>query len=125
MCDVKKGYTIYTHDEFGHELEFEISDMKSFLDSQENLPTLLDELESKVAFQIDLKYGLENNLVGCYDKNSKINNSEEQIEYLGIAISSNIEVIEKIREYLGLNPEPNIKPSMLTTEFRKANARNN
>jgi hypothetical protein len=114
---MEEKFTIYTHDEFGRDLEFEIVDMKKFLESQENLSTLLDEIESKVAFQKDLKYGLEHDLIEC--------SSKQQIEYLSIAIESNVRVIREIRTYLGLNPEPDIKPSVLTTEFRKAKARYN
>ena len=126
MCDIaKEEYTIYTHDELGFEREFGITDMESFLDSQENLSTLVTEMESKVAFQRDLLYGIQNNFIACCDEQTGEDQSEEQIEYLGRAIESNLRVVRKIREYLGMNPEPDIKPSILTTEFLKSKAKFN
>jgi hypothetical protein len=124
VCEIEE-YSIYTYDENGREREYLITDMEKFLESQESLDKLLDELESRVGFQKDLKYGLENNFMGCYDEKTNFDSSEEEIEYLGMAIESNLKVIQKVREYLGLNPEPNIKPSILTIEFLKRNARYN
>ena len=99
--------------------------MKNFLESEENLGELVTELEEKVAFQKDLLYGISNNFVGCSDEETGEDQSELQIEYLERAVEGNLSVIRRVREYLGMNPEPDIGPSILTTEFLKSKAKYN
>jgi hypothetical protein len=118
-------YTIYTHDENKKEIEFNITDINTFLDNQEDPGRLLTELELKVAFFQNLKYGIKSGKLRCFDTESSdsvesFEAKEEYLKYLEKAIPSNLRVICKIREYLGMDPEPDIKPSILTTEFMKS-----
>ena len=114
-------YVVYTHDEYGVDREFVISDIEQFFKNQENLPKFVEEMQEKLGLQKDLKYGIENNFLVCNDKETGEDISEMQLEYLGVAIESNIKVIRKAREFLGMSPEPEPKPSKLSFEFMKKN----
>jgi len=114
-------YVVYTHDEYGVDREFVISDIEQFFKNQENLPKFVEEMQEKLGLQKDLKYGIENNFLVCNDKETGEDISEMQLEYLGVAIESNIKVIRKAREFLGMSPEPEPKPSKLSFEFMKRN----
>ena len=114
-------YVVYTHDEYGVDREFVISDIEQFFKNQENLPKFVEEMQEKLGLQKDLKYGIENNFLVCNDKETGEDISEMQLEYLGTAIESNIKVIRKAREFLGMSPEPEPKPSKLSFEFMKRN----
>ena len=114
------SYFIYTHDETGLQVEFEITNINNFLETQEDLPTLVLELQKKVEFQEDLRTGIEYKSVMCNDKNTGKDISEEEIKYLGSAIFNNMRTIKKVREYLGWRPEPEIKKSNLKQNILKS-----
>ena len=116
----KDNYFIYTHDESGLEREFEITNIDNFLAIQEDLPRLVLELQEKVAFQRDLKMGIEYQVVKCNDKGTGEDISEKELEYLGRAIFNNMRSIKRIREYLGWSPEPEIKKSNLKIDILKS-----
>jgi hypothetical protein len=113
-------YFIYTHGEDGLEREFEITNIDNFLATQENIPQLIKEMELKVAFQRDLKTGIEDGVISCNDEGSSEDTSESEIEYLELAVFNNMRTIKKAREYLGWSPEPKIRDSIFKTEFLKS-----
>ena len=118
----ESNYFIYTHDETGLEKEFEITNIDNFLTTQENLPQLVKEMESKVAFQRDLKTGIEDGVISCSDEDTGEDSSESEIEYLKRAVFNNMRTIKKAREFLGWSPEPEIEDSIFKTEFLKSKA---
>jgi len=113
-------YFIYTHDETGLQVEFEITNINNFLENQENLPTLVLELQEKIAFQEDLRTGIEYKSIMCNDKNTGKDISEEEIKYLDSAIFNNMRMVKRVREYLGWRPEPEIKKSNLEQNILKS-----
>ncbi len=115
-------FIIFTHDETGREVEFAITNIENFLNSQENLPEFIKEMEKKVGFQRDLKYGIENKILNCNDRNTGEDISEREAEYLENAIFNNLKVIRKAREFLGMSPEPEIGKSDLKSSFLKSKA---
>jgi hypothetical protein len=115
-----ESYFIYTHDESGLEREFEITDIDNFLENQENLPGLVLELQEKVAFQKDLKTGIELGVIQCINKNTEQNITRDEIEYLDTAIFNNMRTIRMIRKHLGWNSEPEIKITTLKTDILKS-----
>jgi len=99
-------YEIYTHDENGQDLEFEIADMDGFLKNTSDLDKLIKELESKVAFQRSLKYAVDRDMVQCFDWKTGENITSMDTDYLQTAISANLRTITRIRTHLGWDPEP-------------------
>jgi hypothetical protein len=113
-------YFIYTHDENGLEREFEITDIDNFLENQENLPGLVLELQEKVAFQKDLKTGIELSVIKCINKNTEQDITRDEIVYLDTAIFNNLRTVRMIRKRLGWSPEPEIKETSLKTNILKS-----
>jgi predicted RNase H-like nuclease len=89
-------YFIYTHDETGLEREFEITNIDNFLATQEEMPTLIKELEREVAF---LEKAVFNNM----------RTIKKAREFLGWSPE----------------PEPEIRDSIFRTEFLKSKAEMN
>jgi hypothetical protein len=116
----KDNYFLYTHDEEGIEREFEITNIDNFLTTQEDLPQLIKEMELKVAFQRDLKTGIEDGVISCTDEGTLEDTSESEIKYLELAVFNNMRTIKKAREFLGWSPEPEIRDSIFRTEFLKS-----
>ena len=100
-------FEIYTHNEHGEETEFEIRDMDGFLaNNSKYLDKLVKELESKVAFQRDLKYAVDHDMVQCFDSATGENLTSMDTDYLQSAITANLRTITRIRTHLGWDPEP-------------------
>jgi len=99
-------FEIYTHNEYGEETEFEIRDMEGFLANSKDLDKLVKELESKVAFQRDLKYAVDHDMVQCFDSATGENLTSMDTDYLQSAITANLRTITRIRTHLGWDPEP-------------------
>lgn len=100
-------FEIYTHNEHGEETEFEIRDMDGFLaNNSKYLDKLVKELESKVAFQRDLKYAVDHDMVQCFNSATGENLTSMDTDYLQSAITANLRTITRIRTHLGWEPEP-------------------
>lgn len=97
-------YLIHTFDENGEELEFAVGDMNGFLNgtSEDDLNTILDEVNQRTEYYIAMKGLIENKFVKVTDSITKENSSEEELEWFEKCISDNNKTVNIISDHLSM-----------------------